>query len=51
MILNFEAEAEGIRPDTILEKILPEIPEVATAGAKQPQSPKSRSARCTWTCT
>ncbi len=31
MILNFEAEAEGIRPDTILEKILSEIPEVAEA--------------------
>ena len=31
MILNFEAEAEGIRPDTILEKILAEIPEVAAA--------------------
>ena len=29
MILNFEAEAEGIRADTILEKILAEIPEVA----------------------
>ncbi|HYE98981.1 MAG TPA: MoxR family ATPase [Planctomycetota bacterium] len=27
MILNFEAEAEGIRPDTLLEKILAEIPE------------------------
>jgi MoxR-like ATPase len=31
MILNFEAEAEGIRPDTILEKIMTEIPEVAAA--------------------
>jgi MoxR-like ATPase len=31
MILNFEAEAEGIRPDTILEKILAEIPEVGPA--------------------
>ncbi|HZE99249.1 MAG TPA: MoxR family ATPase [Planctomycetota bacterium] len=31
MILNFEAEAEGIRPDAILEKILSEIPEVAAA--------------------
>ena len=31
MILNFEAEAEGIRPDTIIEKILSEIPEVAAA--------------------
>ncbi|HLY10968.1 MAG TPA: MoxR family ATPase [Planctomycetota bacterium] len=31
MILNFEAEAEGIRPDAILEKILTEIPEVAAA--------------------
>ena len=29
MILNFEAEAEGIKADTILEKILAEIPEVA----------------------
>jgi MoxR-like ATPase len=29
MILNFEAEAEGIKPDAILEKILAEIPEVA----------------------
>jgi len=34
LILNFEAEAEGIRPDTIIEKILAEIPEVATAGAR-----------------
>jgi len=31
MILNFEAEAEGIRPDAILEKIMSEIPEVAAA--------------------
>jgi MoxR-like ATPase len=31
MILNFEAEAEGIRPDAILEKIMAEIPEVAAA--------------------
>jgi MoxR-like ATPase len=31
MILNFEAEAEGIRPDAIIEKILSEIPEVAAA--------------------
>ncbi|HUR39111.1 MAG TPA: MoxR family ATPase [Planctomycetota bacterium] len=31
MILNFEAEAEGIRPDAILEKIMTEIPEVAAA--------------------
>jgi MoxR-like ATPase len=31
MILNFEAEAEGIRPDSILEKIMAEIPEVAAA--------------------
>ncbi len=31
MILNFEAEAEGIRADTILEKILSEVPEVAAA--------------------
>ena len=31
MILNFEAEAEGIRPDAILEKIMAEIPEVAVA--------------------
>jgi MoxR-like ATPase len=31
MILNFEAEAEGIRPDSILEKIMSEIPEVAAA--------------------
>ena len=31
MILNFEAEAEGIRADAILEKILTEIPEVAAA--------------------
>jgi MoxR-like ATPase len=29
LILNFEAEAEGIRPDAILEKILAELPEVA----------------------
>jgi MoxR-like ATPase len=33
MILNFEAEAEGIRPDTILEKILAEIPEVGKVAA------------------
>ncbi len=31
MILNFEAEAEGIRPDALLEKIMAEIPEVAVA--------------------
>jgi MoxR-like ATPase len=31
MILNFEAEAEGIKADQILEKILAEIPEVAAA--------------------
>jgi MoxR-like ATPase len=31
MILNFEAEAEGIKADAILEKILAEIPEVAAA--------------------
>ena len=31
MILNFEAEAEGVRPDAILEKILAEIPEVVGA--------------------
>jgi len=31
MILNFEAEAEGIRADAILEKILTELPEVAAA--------------------
>jgi MoxR-like ATPase len=31
MILNFEAEAEGVRPDAIIEKILTEIPEVAAA--------------------
>jgi MoxR-like ATPase len=31
LILNFEAEAEGIRSDAILEKILGEIPEVAAA--------------------
>ena len=31
MILNFEAEAEGIRADAILEKILSELPEVAAA--------------------
>ena len=34
LILNFEAEAEGIRADTIIEKILAEIPEVATAAAR-----------------
>jgi len=34
LILNFEAEAEGIRADTIIEKILAEIPEVAAAGAR-----------------
>jgi MoxR-like ATPase len=33
LILNFEAEAEGIRPDTIIEKILGETPEVGTAAA------------------
>jgi MoxR-like ATPase len=31
MILNFEAEAEGVKPDAILEKILAELPEVAAA--------------------
>jgi MoxR-like ATPase len=31
MILNFEAEAEGIRADAILEKILAELPEVVAA--------------------
>jgi MoxR-like ATPase len=31
LILNFEAEAEGVRPDAVLEKILSEIPEVAAA--------------------
>jgi MoxR-like ATPase len=30
LILNFEAEAEGIRPDTILSKIIAELPEVST---------------------
>ena len=34
LILNFEAEAEGIRSDTIIEKILAEIPEVASAAAR-----------------
>jgi MoxR-like ATPase len=34
MILNFEAEAEGIRSDTILEKILAELPEVGPAAAR-----------------
>jgi MoxR-like ATPase len=28
LILNFEAEAEAVRPDTIIEKILSEIPEI-----------------------
>jgi MoxR-like ATPase len=28
LILNFEAEAEGVRPDTLIEKILAEVPEV-----------------------
>jgi MoxR-like ATPase len=28
LILNFEAEAEGIRPDALIEKILGEIPEI-----------------------
>ncbi len=31
LILNFEAEAEGIRPDAIIEKVLGEIPEVTAA--------------------
>ncbi len=31
LILNFEAEAEGVRPDALLEKILAELPEVAAA--------------------
>jgi MoxR-like ATPase len=31
MILNFEAEAEGVRADTLLEKILADIPEVGPA--------------------
>jgi len=28
LILNFEAEAEGIRPDALIEKILAEVPEI-----------------------
>jgi len=31
LILNFEAEAEGIRPDAILDKVLAELPEVVGA--------------------
>ena len=31
LILNFEAEAEGIRPDAIIETILAELPEVEAA--------------------
>jgi len=31
MILNFEAEAEGVRADSLLEKILADIPEVGPA--------------------
>jgi MoxR-like ATPase len=31
LILNFEAEAEGIRPDALIEKILQEVPEVPGA--------------------
>ena len=31
LILNFEAEAEGIRPDTILARILEGVPEVVNA--------------------
>ena len=31
MILNFEAEAEGVRADAILEKILSDVPEIAAA--------------------
>jgi MoxR-like ATPase len=31
LILNFEAEAEGVRADTILARILEGVPEVATA--------------------
>ncbi len=31
LILNFEAEAEGVRSDTILAKILEQVPEVAPA--------------------
>jgi MoxR-like ATPase len=31
LILNFEAEAEAVRPDAIIEKILSEIPEIAAA--------------------
>ena len=33
LILNFEAEAEGVRPDQILSKILEEVPEVSGAKA------------------
>ncbi len=31
LILNFEAEAEGVRPDAIIEKILSEVPELPGA--------------------
>jgi MoxR-like ATPase len=31
LILNFEAEAEGVRPDALIEKILAEVPEVPGA--------------------
>jgi MoxR-like ATPase len=31
MILNFEAEAEGIKPDAILDRVLSEVPELAAA--------------------
>jgi MoxR-like ATPase len=34
MILNFEAEAEGVRADAILDKILAELPEVGPVAAK-----------------
>jgi MoxR-like ATPase len=31
LILNFEAEAEGVRPDTLLDKVLADLPEVPPA--------------------
>jgi MoxR-like ATPase len=35
VIRNFEAEAEGITPDTVVEKVLAEVPELTREVAKE----------------
>ena len=40
LILNFEAEAEGVRPDAIIEKILESLPEVTTNPKSEVRNPK-----------